>query len=297
MRRHVRDHEVVQSFDGELSPRRRSLFARHVEQCRTCQEKTDRLRAAMVGIDALHRPAYPVITSSPDYARVRLEAALREAASSEPGWFQAVMATALNRASLSRAIGAGLFMTAVCVAAVFAVRGPAASGGRVPVDVLPQSSLTPGAVSALTAAELCNGVRPSRLVTERVRLEVLQAYQVQQVPVVAYELDALITPELGGSTDAANLWPQRYHSGVWNARVKDELERVLPEMVCRRQITLAQAQQDIATDWIAAYKRYFHTDAPLHAHLGASEDGDPELVFLPAGAPVTQVAAVAIVSR
>jgi len=34
-------------------------------------------------------------------------------------------------------------------------------------------------------------------------------------------------------------------------------------MVCDGQIDLTTAQKDISTDWIAAYKRYFHTEMPL----------------------------------
>jgi hypothetical protein len=34
-------------------------------------------------------------------------------------------------------------------------------------------------------------------------------------------------------------------------------------MVCAGEVDLATAQRDIATDWIAAYKKYFHTDRPL----------------------------------
>jgi hypothetical protein len=70
-----------------------------------------------------------------------------------------------------------------------------------------------------------------------------------------------------------------YASPVWNARVKDELERLLPEMVCRGQVDLARAQREIATDWVAAYKHYFNTDAPLQAHVGAPLAEDSELEF------------------
>jgi hypothetical protein len=79
-----------------------------------------------------------------------------------------------------------------------------------------------------------------------------------------YELDFLITPELGGTNDRRNLWPERYSSQVWNARVKDELERLLPQLVCQRKLDVAIAQRDIAANWIAAYKKYFHTSHPLH---------------------------------
>jgi len=44
----------------------------------------------------------------------------------------------------------------------------------------------------------------------------------------AYEVDYLITPELGGATDIRNLWP--YGDTVWNAHVKDQLEdRAAPD--------------------------------------------------------------------
>jgi hypothetical protein len=83
------------------------------------------------------------------------------------------------------------------------------------------------------------------------------------VPSDEYELDYLITPELGGAPDARNLWPQRYAAGAWNARVKDELERLLPRLVCDGRVDLQAAQHDIARDWIAAYRKYFKTNTPL----------------------------------
>jgi hypothetical protein len=50
---------------------------------------------------------------------------------------------------------------------------------------------------------------------------------------------------------------------TWNAHVKDVMEEHLHKMVCAGKLDLATAQRDIATDWIAAYKRYFHTETPL----------------------------------
>ncbi len=40
------------------------------------------------------------------------------------------------------------------------------------------------------------------------------------------------------------------------------MENRLRQMVCRGNIGLATAQQDLATDWISAYKEYFHTVQP-----------------------------------
>jgi hypothetical protein len=38
-------------------------------------------------------------------------------------------------------------------------------------------------------------------------------------------------------------------------------------MVCQGAVDLTAAQQEIAGNWIAAYKKYFHTDQPLAEHL------------------------------
>src|SRR4029077_15433286 len=107
-----------------------------------------------------------------------------------------------------------------------------------------------------------------------------------EVPVHEYELDYLITPELGGSEDRLNLWPERYGGRVWNARVKDELEQLLPQLVCRGHVDLATAQRDIAVNWIAAYKKYFHTDRPVAtgAAVPGTHAGGPILVSFTARA-------------
>ena len=98
------------------------------------------------------------------------------------------------------------------------------------------------------------------------RQAVVRDYSMELVSAHDYELDYLITPELGGSDDRRNLWPERYSSDLWNARVKDELERLLPRLVCAGTVPLATAQRDMATGWIAAYQKYFRTDRPLHAY-------------------------------
>jgi len=46
------------------------------------------------------------------------------------------------------------------------------------------------------------------------------------------------------------------NSALWNARVKDQLEQRLHELVCSGKLDLATAQHDIAVDWIAAYRKY-----------------------------------------
>ncbi len=69
------------------------------------------------------------------------------------------------------------------------------------------------------------------------------------------EVDHLISLELGGSNEQTNLWPEPYQGTEWNAHVKDQLENFLHAHVCTGDISLDQAQQEIATNWIESYKK------------------------------------------
>ena len=128
----------------------------------------------------------------------------------------------------------------------------------------PRQDLTPGSVLPVGVDEICaGGVTAVPAVAAQVPRQVFEAYGVDYRRAAEYELDFLITPELGGAPDPRNLWPQPYRVGVWNAYVKDELERELQDLVCRGTLDLATAQRELANDWIAAYKRRFNTDRPL----------------------------------
>lgn len=72
-----------------------------------------------------------------------------------------------------------------------------------------------------------------------------------------YELDHLISLELGGCTDCvSNLWPEPYNIPM-GARQKDKVENYLHKAVCNGEITLTEAQLEIATDWTAVYYRVY----------------------------------------
>jgi hypothetical protein len=72
------------------------------------------------------------------------------------------------------------------------------------------------------------------------------------------EIDHIVSLELGGSNDPANLFPERagtrsgYHA-------KDKLENAVHTWVCQGKISLHNAQEKIATDWEALYKLVFGT--------------------------------------
>jgi hypothetical protein len=141
---------------------------------------------------------------------------------------------------------------------------------------LPIHALTPGAAGPVNLDRLCAGRNVEKPpVSADVRNVVLRRYRMERVAVREYELDYLITPELGGMPDARNLWPERYSTTVWNARVKDELEELLPQLICRGQLDLATAQRDIADNWIAAYKKYFKTNHPIRTPTDLQDDTHP----------------------
>ena len=70
------------------------------------------------------------------------------------------------------------------------------------------------------------------------------------------EIDHIISLELGGSNDPANLFPERAnaHPGY---HLKDKLENAAHAWVCRGRIDLRVAQRKIATNWVAFYKLVF----------------------------------------
>lgn len=138
------------------------------------------------------------------------------------------------------------------------------AGVAIEAGALPVPALTPGATVDIDVRDVCDETsRPVQPVGEAIRQAVLRNYGMESVPPDQYELDYLITPQLGGAPDPRNLWPQRYGHRVWNAGVKDQLEDLLPRLVCEGRVDLRAAQREIAADWVAAYRKYFRTTAPL----------------------------------
>ena len=72
------------------------------------------------------------------------------------------------------------------------------------------------------------------------------------------EIDHIISLELGGSNDIANLFPEKA-SPAPGYHVKDKLENKLHSMVCSGQKSLRSAQREIATNWQKLYKTVYGT--------------------------------------
>ena len=129
---------------------------------------------------------------------------------------------------------------------------------------LPDPVKTPGkADPTLTKERLCAkgfSTKTVRHVTPQTRVAAFGGYGIvckNRNPTCAkeFELDHLISLEIGGSNDVHNLWPQAY-AGDWGAKIKDKLENKLHVLMCAGTINLEDAQQGISTDWISLYKKW-----------------------------------------
>ena len=121
---------------------------------------------------------------------------------------------------------------------------------------LPDPKLTPGDTTAATKEEVC-GARHTALapIPVRVKSQVFTRYGISTAGPSSYNIDHLIPAKLGGSNSIKNLWPQPL-SSEWNYALKNKLEKQLLRRVCRGELELSKAQQEIATDWVSAYKKY-----------------------------------------
>lgn len=126
--------------------------------------------------------------------------------------------------------------------------------------VLPDPKLSPGASRPVTKATLCTtSTKLVRNVPSSEKKAVFKEYGMKgndrSQCKDGYEIDHIISLELGGSNDIKNLWPENY-CGPCGAHVKDKLENKLHALICQGKITIKQAQHEISTDWVASYNKH-----------------------------------------
>ncbi|SFS07475.1 Putative zinc-finger [Granulicella pectinivorans] len=238
---HLSDEDVLRLLDREASPAEADRMRGHVAECAACGERVASARRTMDEVGAIFGGEARASLG----ARRRLEGALRRSgAGSRPrsvGW-------AVAACFLLAAVGLGWW---------------GGSGRHAGGDVgsVPNLSLTPGAIRTVSLSEICSAADDDDdldpVLPASIQHAVFQEYGIAAAGMEKnYQIDYLVNPQLGGTDDIRNLWPQAYQGGVWNARAKDQLEERLHQMVCNQTIDLGTAQRAITTDWIAAYKKY-----------------------------------------
>lgn len=238
---HPTDQELLTWADGELTGARHADIAAHLRACWPCRERACSLEETIADFVRIRRaeldPDLPAVAGPRALLRARLEA---EAAQATPGriW------------GFARA-AAVCFSILATFLLIFELRTKA-DGPQ------PDAGLTPGDTRPISMEQVCRAGEAEVVVAnipEETRRKVFSAYGITPAKPGDYEVDYLITPDLGGSDSLRNLWPQPY-SARWNAREKDKLEQRLHQMVCSGNIDLATAQHEIAANWIRAYRKY-----------------------------------------
>jgi hypothetical protein len=248
---HVSDQDLLLWADGEVTSQRAAEIQRHVSACWTCRARRAELERAIADFVQLYRRELEAKLPPMDGPRALLKARLAERmASSGAGgsnWF--------SGARLRTAAA----LAALLLVAGLAIRISQHGYPRIYSGAVPNVTLTPGAIDPIGVQDVCSAQFPTNdpAVPDPLRREVLREYGLTEVSANAYEIDYLVTPQLGGATNIRNLWPQPALNTVWNARVKDALEDRLHNMVCSGQLDLATAQRELSQDWVAAYKKYF----------------------------------------
>jgi hypothetical protein len=266
---HASDAELLLLLDGELRNRELARVRGHLDVCEACRGRLtqieSRLAATLAEVAAVREPAMDALGPHSQLKARLAELAEAGTAGSRGGFWAAVGSVR------GLAFGCALVLRGITGFAI--LRQQAGSHASVYSRLLPDPSFTPGATRTVALEEICKADSDDvvRSVPARLREAVFREYGIGNAPATEFEVDYLITPGLGGADDVRNLWPEPHSNTLWNSYVKDQLEDRLHRMVCDREIPLGEAQREIAGNWIAAYKKYFHTEQPIGSSSGALE--------------------------
>jgi hypothetical protein len=125
----------------------------------------------------------------------------------------------------------------------------------------PDRRCSPGAYySKLTKSRICASdfrTGPIRDVPQSEKNAVKVEYGLEPKPSGStLEIDHIVSLELGGSNDIANLFPEKANADP-GYHAKDKLENKLHDLVCDGTRTLSTVRRQIAKDWQGLYKSVF----------------------------------------
>ena len=260
---HLTDEQILLSLEGELSGRRQRQVRAHLDACWQCRVHSSTLEQSIADYVAAHRCELEADLPSIDGPRALLRARMEQLVQASPN-------SPHGRNAFRRGFSLAFALFGVMAAGLLVAHWvgvwPTLASTRV-VFSSPDAALTPGATLISTRQKVCAQANiKNKSVSRALQRKVFEEYGIPGADPRAYEVDYLVTPALGGADDIRNLWPHSYSATVWNAQVKDELEDRLHDLVCGGNLELSEAQQEIAQNWIAAYKKYFHTGQPLSGH-------------------------------
>jgi hypothetical protein len=265
---HPNDEELLLFADGELTRRRTTQMRAHLSGCWSCRARMVEIEGSIVEFVRAHHqtidPVLPPVDGPRALLRVQLSQLNAQAQVRPGGWIGQVLSARFMPFVICAA-ALTLLVSGSIVLCRIAQQPPNSIASGIERGSVPNPVLTPGVSRAVQMSDVCSMPHEEVIadVSPLLKLQVLKEYGVKDARPRDYEIDYLIAPGLGGTEDIHNLWPEPYNARPWNARVKDSLEEHLHQLVCAGKLDLPTAQHDIARDWIAAYKKYFHTERPL----------------------------------
>lgn len=254
---HLSDATLLLEIDGELAWHEKARVEAHLDVCWTCRTRRLELESAISGFVHVHQEQFETEAPGGDGRRALLRARLNELAAqqppSPPKWL-----------SISSALACAVAVLLLLTVWFGYRRSEILHRRNMVVVELPDARLTPGATVLVSRVAVCAEPNTkNKAVPVSLRKKVFDEYGIAGADPRFYEVDYLVTPALGGSDDIHNLWPHSYSATAWNAHVKDELEDHLRDLVCDGSLDLKAAQQEIASNWIETYKKWFRTERPL----------------------------------
>lgn len=126
------------------------------------------------------------------------------------------------------------------------INGPYQDKACSPGDIFPDATKDKICVSGYASSV--------RNVPTSEKNQVYQEYGITHRTTGEYEVDHIVSLELGGSNDISNLYPEAA-SPKPGFHEKDKVENYLHDQVCSGAVALRDAQNEIATDWVAIYNR------------------------------------------
>jgi len=251
---HLSELDLIRYLDHEMTADERTAARSHLEACDTCS--TELREIAQVGEEVSNFIAGSWNSADAASGRRSLQMRLRE---EEPSLSSGQRVPLLMRSRMTPAFLGGTAVVLTVGALFFFLPNAGKANAEIAAS-LPNRALTPGMTRRVDLGDICResdeDLDPA--VPVQRKEAIFREYGISpDHGGDEFQVDYLISPQLGGTDDVRNLWPQSYKETTWNAEVKDALERHLNRLVCERKITLEEAQHAIAHDWIAAYQKYF----------------------------------------
>lgn len=172
-----------------------------------------------------------------------------------------VLTVSLLAAACASATGGQAVLSATPATANAYVPAGSCSQSYLP---LPDPKCTPGAINPDVRQDtidqtICvpgwtSTIRPPVSYTNKLKIRQIKEYGYSDTNPHDYEEDHFLPLEAGGnSTDPRNLWPEpRYDDPGKTSFDKDKIENRVKEAICSGQVTLADAQHAMLSNWTTA---------------------------------------------